>query len=55
MRRHDRVAPLLFLNIRAVGAEQWGVAKGSSISRVAKFKGDEKNASCQILGREVMR
>ena len=37
----------------------WGVAKGSSVSWVAKFKGDKTseciNASCQMGGREVTR
>ena len=33
-----------------IGSEKWGVAKESSVSWVAKFKGDIKlqNASCQI-------
>ena len=32
----------------------WGVAKGSSVSWVAKFKaGKIQNASCQMGGREV--
>ena len=39
-----------------IGVDRWGVAKGSSVSWVAKFKGDKiQNASCQMGGREVTR
>ena len=35
---------------------EWGVAKGSSVSWVAKLRGDKiQNASCQMGGREATR
>ena len=54
-RRSGRLICRSWLDLKKVTVcNLWDVAKGSSLSWVAKLKGDKlQNASCQMGGREV--